>query len=59
MDQCITPNDIILYIGGRIWNPQCQQISVKGLNNAENAELVCRFADLMYFLESSVTKIFI
>jgi hypothetical protein len=59
VDQCITPNDVVLYVGRKARIQTSQQVFVSELNNCSNAELVCRYADLTYFLEGSVTKIFI
>lgn len=59
MEQYVTKNDIVLYIGDREWNPPCQQIYVSGFNNCPRAELVCRYSDITYFFESGVTKVFV
>lgn len=59
MDQCISENDIILYMGEQSRSPTSQQVYVKDFNTCTEAELVCRYSDLSYFLEGSVTKIFI
>ena len=48
-----------MYVGSQRIIQNNQQVYVKGLNKCESAELVCRYQDLSYFLEESITKIFI
>lgn len=59
MDQFITEKDVILEFGNKNRLKTSQQVYVKDFNNCSEAELVCRYSDLSYFLEGSVTKIFI
>jgi translation initiation factor 2B subunit (eIF-2B alpha/beta/delta family) len=55
----VTRQDVILHIGEQEWRPSCQQVHISGFNRSPNAELVCRYSDITYFLEGSVTKIFL
>lgn len=55
----LSHNDTILYVGRNIRSSTSQQLHVKGLNNSKEAELVCRYQDISYFFEGTVTKIFI
>jgi hypothetical protein len=59
IDQCISKNDVLLYVGNRIKTFPCQQVYCQDINNNSQAELVCRYSDVSYFLEGTVTKIFI
>ncbi len=59
MDQYLSQSDVFLYVSSKVKNHACQQVYVEGLNNCSEAELVCKYPDLSYFLEGSVTKIFI
>lgn len=59
MDQYITKNDIALYVGNDRWTPLCQQVYISNFNNCRDAELVCHYQDVSYFLEGAITKIFI
>lgn len=59
LEQYIVKHDVILYIGEKEWTPNCQQVHIQGFNNCSQAELVCKYADVTYFLEGSITKLFL
>lgn len=59
MNKQIYQHDIVLYIGDKKWSPSCPQVYIKNFNNCEDAELVCLYPDVSYFVEGSVTKIFV
>ena len=50
MDKQISTNDVVLYIGESVWNPECPQVYIKNFNRCEDAELVCLYPDISYFI---------
>jgi hypothetical protein len=58
MEAFLSKKDVVLYIGSKNWYPSCQQVYVPDFNNCSEAELVCHYPDISYFLEGTVTKIF-
>lgn len=61
MESFVDSKDSIIYLNfSEEWEAPCEQVSLSKFNAVPNStELVCRYSDVQFFIESRVTKLFV